>query len=30
MNFLNHMEQWDIQASERAESVVIAKVGIQA
>ncbi|XP_056009695.1 coiled-coil domain-containing protein 180-like isoform X3 [Ostrea edulis] len=25
MNFLNHMEQWDIQASERAESVVIAK-----
>ncbi|XP_061169622.1 coiled-coil domain-containing protein 180-like isoform X3 [Saccostrea echinata] len=25
MNFLNHMEEWHVQASERAESVVIAK-----
>lgn len=26
MNFLNHMEEWHVQASDRAESVVIAKV----
>lgn len=25
MNFLNHMEEWHVQASDRAESVVIAK-----